>query len=112
METDMRSYHVTVTPEDATRTNVTEHVQIRPFPRRRLLSQNVNFDVSLLTTSRVHTARNVEQLALLRATLSLKRDVVHGITANSLPSHTYCMGYVIHGVTANPLLIQLCKDVD
>ena len=42
----------------------------------------------LLTTSRVYTARNVEQLAFFRATLSLKRDVVHGVTANSLPGYS------------------------
>ena len=42
----------------------------------------------LLTTSRVQAARNVEQPALFRATLSLKRDVEHGVTANSLPGYS------------------------
>ena len=38
--------------------------------------------------SRVHTARNVEQLALFRATLSRKRDVVQGVTANFIPGYS------------------------
>jgi hypothetical protein len=45
----------------------------------------VTQSVSLLTTSRSHTARNVEQPALFRATHCLKRDVIHGVSASPLP---------------------------
>jgi hypothetical protein len=50
--------------------------------------RKINKGRSLLTTSGVQTARNVEQPALFRATHSFKGNVIHGVSANSIPGNS------------------------